>query len=390
MPKHPVLIGYDASSAFGERTGIGHATARLLDALGERLPDGWRVRALFYSARREPLAGDPWLASPRVELRRLRVPSRALLRGWEWLRFPPVEALIGGVALHHSPASYPTPTLRAKSVLTVHDLCFLDEPGHDDPFGGSYFRKTFPKGLARAGRIIAVSQFTKDAVVCAYGISPEKITVIRHGVDRREFHPEADAGDRERIESWTRGEPFILCVASFGPRARKNPGALLEGYAAARSGAKPPPRLLILGHRGTAQEQAEFAAQLDRLGLGDCVAQTGYVPPKALPAFYRDASALVMPSLCEGFGLPVIEAMACGCPILAADAGALPEVAGGAAELFDPRDPASLARAIARLGEEGASARLREAGLERVKTFTWDAAARKTIEVYAELLGERP
>lgn len=391
MSRRPIFVGYDISSAFGQRTGIGHAAARLLDALADELPDNWRIRALFYSARRSPSETDPWRKSPRVDLRRLRIPGRALLRSWQYLHAPPIEALLGGVALHHSPASYVTPALRARRVITVHDLCFLNEgeAAERDPFGSDYFLKTFPKGLARADHIIAVSEFTRGEAIRAYGIAPEKISVIHHGVDRSMFSPESNQADRALIQAFTHGKPYFLCVASFGPRSRKNAVSLLEAYAAAKHEMADLPLLVFLGHKGSPEEQAAFEGAVARLGLGDRAIQTGYVPDEALPAFYRGARALVMPSLCEGFGMPVTEAMACGCPVLAAAAGALPEVAGGAARLFDPRDPEALARALLDVARDGDMfARLHVGGIERAKAFTWESAARRTIEVYREALGQ--
>jgi alpha-1,3-rhamnosyl/mannosyltransferase len=309
------------------------------------------------------------------------------LRGWQYPRFPPIELLLGRVDLHHSPASYITPALGARGVISVFDLFFLRHPEHRDPFGGTYFARTFPRGLERMDRVITCSRFTRDELIKIYEVSPERIAVVPLGVDRDFFDDEPRPTDRSLLDPWTEGRPYLLCVGAIGPR--KNLIGLLEAYAEARRGLADPPLLLMVGRVHDDRSREELDEALDRLALRPWVRFTGYAPAEHLPVLYRHARALVIPSFNEGFGLPVLEAMACGCPVLAAKRGSLPEVAGEAAIMLDIASTSRVAEALARISrDEDLRDRFREAGLERVKSYSWRSSARATIEVYRDLLEE--
>ncbi|MBI3735906.1 glycosyltransferase family 4 protein, partial [Candidatus Sumerlaeota bacterium] len=168
----------------------------------------------------------------------------------------------------------------------------------------------------------------------------------------------------------------------------KNVVGLLEAYANALSCDGKLPRLLIVGHKAAPESQKLFETKLDELKLRERVVTTGYMASDQLAAFYRGALANIVPSLCEGFGIPVIESMACGCPVLVADSGALPEVAGEAGMTMNIASTEEMARRIIEIATDaGLRARLRELGLARAPIFNWRASARKTIEVYREVLG---
>lgn len=395
--KSPFVLGYDASSTVGPRTGIGVVASELLTALLEELPDPWEVRVLVNSAP-HPLPDDPWVASPRVRIKHTKFPGRLLLRGWQYLHAPSIESFLGPLAVHHSPASYIQPTVRAKRVLSVYDLYFLEQPEPKEPYGGGYFEQTFPRGLKRVHRIITTSEYTRRELSRVYGLDDRRITVTPAGVNVDFYRPEADAGDRPVLAPWVGAEPdaaagatadgfgapdrgYFLCVASMGPR--KNLMGLLEAYAAARAEEPGMPPLVLVGDKGTGPHRKDFEDALERLGLEPHVRRPGYVPREHLPAFYRGALALVVPSHCEGFGLPVLEAMACGCPVVTSRSGSLPEVAGEAALYVTVETHRPLTEAMLRVAREAdLRARLRDEGLERAKEFSWRAAARRTIEVY--------
>ena len=370
----------------GERTGIGHAASELLSALTQELPENWKLRVLVNSARHSPPAQDAWVHAPDVEIRHTKVPGRLLLRGWQYLRVPPIEMLLGSIDLYHSPASYIAPAIKAKRVITVHDLFFHQCIEDNDLFGGAYFAKTFPRGLRRCDRIIAISEFTRKELVAAYHLDPGKISVVPLGVNTRVFTLADRTGDAEIIEQLAQSMPYLLCVATVGKK-RKNLTGLLEAYARARSLDGEIPGLLIVGLIEAGSAQSDFEDAISRLDLNRCVRQTGYVPPGHLPALYRHARCLVVPSLYEGFGLPMLEAMACGCPVLASTAGALPETAGDAAVLVNIGSIEETARGMLRICRD-ASLResLKQAGLERVKGFSWTSTARATLAVYSEVM----
>jgi len=386
--KAPARIGFDASSTVGPRTGIGVATAELLTALLPVWPESWSLKVLVNSARWAPPDGDAWPRSKRIELRRTRLPGRLLLRGWQWVGAPPIEWLLGPLELHHSPAGYLTPSRRARAVLTVHDVYFARGPEHPDPFGVSYFRRTFPRRLASAGRVIASSEFTRGELIELYGLQPERVHVVPLGVDPARFHAMLTEADRRAVEPWAPDGPYWLCVSTIGPK-RKNLTRLVEAYARARVHAPDLPPLVIAGRQDPGPELEALRRAIDAGGLDGRVRLTDYLPPPTLPSLYRAARALVIPSLSEGFGLPALEAMACGCPVLAARAGALPEVVGEAALLFDPTSADAIAAAILQVDREPPLREaLRVAGIDRARRFTWAASAQATLGVYATALAE--
>jgi glycosyltransferase involved in cell wall biosynthesis len=215
--------------------------------------------------------------------------------------------------------------------------------------------------------VLAVSELTKRDLIELYGIPEEKIVVTPNGVDPA-FTPDGPQPN---------GEPYALFVGALQPR--KDATTAIEALALV---GEQPPRLILVGPDKGGRADAESTAQ--RLGLADRVELRGHVPQYELAALYRGAACLVFPSRYEGFGLPVLEAMASGTPVVATTAGALPEIAGGAAILVDQRNPVALAGGIERAIAD--RERLRRAGLERARRYSWAETARRTLEVYRELL----
>ena len=262
---------------------------------------------------------------------------------------------------HALPVACPCP-----AVVTVHDLSFEREPSLMGLRERMIFRAVVPRAARLAARVIAVSELTKRDLVEIYRIPEEKIVVVPNGVDPsfRSDGPHP-AGD------------YALVVGALQPR--KEPEAAIEALALLGNGDL---RLVFAGPDRGGRAGAERAAE--RTGLQGRVDFRGYVPQEELAALYRGAACLVFPSRYEGFGLPVLEAMASGTPVVATSAGALPEVAGDAAILVDERDPAALAGGIERaLADRD---RLVAAGLERAKLYSWTETARRTLAVYRELL----
>ena len=215
--------------------------------------------------------------------------------------------------------------------------------------------------------MLAVSELTKRDLIEHYGIPETKIVVTPNGVDPA-FTPQGSSPN---------GEPYALFVGALQPR--KNAGIAIEALALLGEGA---PRLVVVGKDHGGRADAERAAE--RNGIAGRVDFRGHVPQEELAALYRGAACLVFPSRYEGFGLPMVEAMASGTPVVATTAGALPEVAGGAAILVEERNPVALAGGIERAIAD--RERLVAAGLERARQFTWAETARRTLEVYRSLL----
>lgn len=391
-PTSAPRIGIDGSSVVGLRTGIGTATAELLTALSEVWPAPWPAARVWVNSRRHDLPSrDPWTTSPAFSIRRTGLPGRVLLRAWQYLGWPPVEYFTGPIDLIHAPASYIPPVRAARRVVTVHDVYFKYAPQHVDTYGGEYFLKTFERKLHQADHIIAISKFTRDEVLKFYPIDPERISVVPHAVDPRRFTPAPAPGDAAAIRGLGLELPYLLCVATIEPR--KNLITLIEAYARMRqilrAGGQKPPHLVITGQPAWGISALE--ARVREASLQNIVKFTGYLDDELLPPLYRQALGFVFPSVYEGFGLPVLEALACGCPAAVAQAGALPEVAGEAALYFNPKDSDCMARTLTRfISEPHLRADLREAGLHRTREFTWEATARGILDVYRRTLAAPP
>jgi glycosyltransferase involved in cell wall biosynthesis len=289
---------------------------------------------------------------------------------WEQTVLP---ARLGGRLLW-SPANT-GPWWVDRQVVTVHDAAPLDHPEWFASKFARWYGFVLPRLLSSARRIITVSEFSRVRLVDHAAAVATRIDVIPLGIGH-EFRPVDDSAVAELRRRRRLPDDYVLAVGSLQPR--KNLARLLVAWERLRP--RFPDTLLVVA--GARFDDIFGSAGFDRLPRR--VLLLGYVDDAELPALYTGARALVHPSLYEGFGLPLLEAMACGTPVVTSAGSAMAELADGAAELVDPRDPASIAegieRAIARRDE------LRTAGFERARAFTWDAAADATAAVYQELV----
>jgi glycosyltransferase involved in cell wall biosynthesis len=257
------------------------------------------------------------------------------------------------------------PLYRGASVVTVHDLSFERLPGLMSLRDRTLFRSFVPRSVRRAQRVLTGSEWTKRDLVERYGLSPDKIAVTPYGVD-----PIFGPNGRDDARA-----PYALFVGAIQPR--KGPLTALEAISLVDD-----LRLVLVGPEKRGGD--ELRAAVRRLGLEHRVELVGHVGLPELAALYRGAACLVFPSRYEGFGLPVLEAMASGTPVVATEAGAIPEVAGDAAVLVQPNDPVALAGGIERALAD--RERLVPAGLARAGRYSWAQTARLTLDVYRELL----
>jgi glycosyltransferase involved in cell wall biosynthesis len=328
----------DADVLGRQRTGDETYVENLLRELPAAAPD-LRFAAVTRHPARVP---------PGVEALELSAGSQELRMAWQLPRLIRRVRPRAGHYQHSLPLR-----IVGRTVLTVHDLSFERDPSVMGLKDRLVFRTTVPRSARRADRVIAVSERTRDDLVELYGIAREKIAVIPHGVDPA-FSPGNGSGER-----------FLLFVGAV--QRRKDPRAALE---AANDLQLP---LVIVGP----EREPALASELRELGAD----LRGYVEKPQLAQLYRQAACLVVPSRYEGFGLPVLEAMASGTPVVAAPDAALVEVAGDAAVYADGNDlPGAILQALERREE------LRAAGLARAAQFSWAEAARRTVEVYRELL----
>jgi glycosyltransferase involved in cell wall biosynthesis len=257
----------------------------------------------------------------------------------------------------HYPFTVPLPRAHVPRVITLHDVLHRDHPSLVSRSTRAFRLVAYDRAARASERVIVPSAFVRDRAVVTLGLDPERVRVVPHGVDHRSF----------RLGSEAR-EPFVLYPARRWPH--KNHQRLFEAFAEVRR-KRPDFELVLTG---------------DRAGgaLPPGIRTLGRVSLEELARLYRTASATVFPSMYEGFGAPVLEAMASGCPVAAADAGALAEVAGDAAVLFDPREPADIAQAILRAIDEADE--LASRGVGWAARFTWEVSARSHEAVYKELL----
>jgi glycosyltransferase involved in cell wall biosynthesis len=346
--------------------GTARATRGVLDALAGGHPEinVQGVAAWHGSGERHRVGG----LCPVVYL---PLPRRALYEGWLRLGRPLVERFVGPVDVVWASSMVPVAT-RAPMVATVHDLAFLDQPEHASRRGRSFFPRAWAAVVERASFIVCPSQVVADD--CARrGASPDRIRVVPWGVDPPISAPEAAAVVRRAHDL---PERFVLWVGTLEPR--KNLTGLVEAMSRVKG-----LDLVVVGPEGWNLDGADLLAP-----LGARAHRIGVVDDHTLSALYRAASVFAFPSLAEGFGLPVLEAMAHGTPVVTSVGAATAEVAGTAARLVEPTDPAAIARAIeATLDEAEHTRELVRAGRRRARELSWARAADGYASVLTEATG---
>jgi glycosyltransferase involved in cell wall biosynthesis len=292
----------------------------------------------------------------------------------------PQRAGADGYDLIHCTTPYGTfMPCRYKNIITICDvtpLLFSEAHGRMNVW---HHRFALPSILQRADRIITISESSKRDIVRLYGIREEKVRVTLLAADERfQFDPVGAPG-----ESLVKlPQPYILNVGTLEPR--KNLDGLIRAFASAKRGGMPH-ALVITGAKGWGESR--LAPLIKELGVSASVVFTGFVEEEDLPHLYRGADFFVYPSLYEGFGLPVLEAMACGTPVITSNSSSVPEVAGDAALLVDPRSEAELSAAMLRLaGDRALKVSLREQGVSRATQFSWARTVRETLMVYQDVL----
>jgi glycosyltransferase involved in cell wall biosynthesis len=272
------------------------------------------------------------------------------------------------------------PFLRCTSVVTVHDIAYALFPHTFSPRDRLLLSIAVPLSMRRAQRVITVSDAARRDILRHYRVAAEKVVAIPNAVEDH-FRPAPDQDAWARVRArYGLPDRYILAVGNLQPR--KNLRRLIEAFAALRAASRIDQRLVLVG-KGLWRESDVFGA-IKAHGLEEEVIATGYVPDADLPVLYRAADVFVYPSLYEGFGLPPLEAMACGTPVITSNDSSLPEVVGDAALLIEPTDVGDLATALARLlGDAALRGRLVAAGLARAARFSWEETARRTLAVYA-------
>ncbi len=305
------------------------------------------------------------------------------LRQMAWLQVSlPLQLRRTGADLFHAPAMIGPFWQPCPTVFTILDLAVIEYPEVFDPLWRSYVLLNLRLALARAGAVIAISESTRQDVLRHFSLRPELVRVVYFGCDPR-FRPVDNAELRESVRAnFGLPERFILYVGTLEPR--KNVPRLLQAFHHLKAEGRIPHKLVMVGERGWLYH--DIFQELQALGLENEVLFVGYVDHDQLPVIYGMSEMLVLPSLYEGFGLPPLEAMACGCPVVTSNASSLPEVVGEAALCVDPYDVRAIAEAMATLvfrPERRLDLVCR--GLERARLFSWERAAAETLEVYVQI-----
>ena len=363
-------IGFDGTPLLGEKTGVGWYTHELIDAVAKLSPDDDMVVFPISWRTARQLNLDP-PHRPNVGVERKLAPARPLWAMWDRVPFPPVEWLVNCDVFHATNFIAP-PSRKVPTVVTVHDIGFVHHPDDVSP-GVRRMARLLPEILRRAAAIITVSEFTKSEVCTWIPEVADRISVIPNGSHAR------PSGKDTGLEP---GPPYALMLGTVEPR--KNAPLALDA-------------LQVLRHRGVdlrlvlaggTSPLMDVPALMGERGLGPTeVVRTGYLEDERVSALLGQARLLVFPSLYEGFGMPLLEAMEAGVPVVAARAGATPETLGDAGVLVDPDDVEGFADAVERVAfDEPFRAELIAAGRTQAAKFTWARAAASCLDLYRSVV----
>lgn len=365
MTGDELVIGVNGRQlAEPEPTGIGRYTECLLEALATVS----NARYVVFGVKTLPpaLSDEPTITPAGAVPPTHSGPTAHL---WEQTCLPlAVERY--GVDLLHVPGGNPPLVSSSPVVTTIHDLAPVTHPEWFSRGYATLYRMTIPLAVRRSDRLLAVSAFTRDELLARYPVASNSVTVTYNGVS-------PPTGNDSIPNSGLDLDGYFLFVGADNPR--KNLATLLAAYRRYRETVERPAELVLVG------PQRDIFRGSGATGRG--VHRLGYVTDTELGWLYRNATLLVFPSLYEGFGLPILEAMSAGIPVLTSDRGAMAEVAGEAAVLVDPTAPAAIADAMSRIAHDGTLRdRLADAGRDRAASFTWERAAEHTFEVYNEVV----
>lgn len=379
-------ITIDYTPAIHQRAGIGRLTREVVRALLEQ-PTEHRLRLFCMGTPNR--ANIPTVISDRL----ISIPlnDRWMYRIWHRARLPiPVEVFAGACDVYHATDFVLPPVWsRTRTVLTVHDLTFERDPDSAQPQLLRFLKRVVPRSARRASHIVADSHATAHDLTELYGIPPERITTIHSGADAR-FRPYdarvvTDEARQLRAKYGLSDAPYILTVGTL--QRRKNHLTLVRAFAklAQSRSTEDPLQLIICGGKGWLYD--DVVAEVRTLGIAQSVKFIGFIDEADLPALYRAARVFAFPSLYEGFGLPPLEAMACGLPVVTSNASSLPEVVGDAGMMIDPLNVEGFADALARaVDDDDWRVGAIERGLRRAALFTWQRAAEQLLDVYLRVL----
>ncbi len=374
-------IGYDVRPFLKEETGVGVYFKNMI----QLLPRIDRVNQyyLFSSSWKDRISCQKIPSFEVVHFRDFRIPVKAINFLWSKLNWPLLDTFFRTeLDLTHSPTPLIVPT-KGRTIVTVYDLFFMDFPElADNQARRDFFRKA-ETSFRKADGIITISKFTKNELLEKFTVEESKVRVVYLGIDHGAWDDISASGVEEIRAKYGLPSTFLLFVGAIEPR--KNLLRLIKALTMIHKEYESI-SLVMVGRRG--QELKKLTDEIERQSLQSWVKMLGYVPESDLKYLYRLASLLVFPSLCEGFGLPVLEAMTSGLPVVTSRSSALPEIAEHAALYFDPENPAEMAEKILQaLQDKKLYENLRDKGLKRANAFQWEKTAAETLNFYEEVAG---
>ena len=380
MKNQPVHIGLNAHLLSLRQSyrgaGISWCIINLLRNLGRVSPDFFQYSAFL---------SDQVFQEPSLRLHLSRLPTHRPVVRILWEQFiQPLALRRAGVDLLHALAFVAPLAAPCPFIVTVYDLSFLRYPEAFRPLNRWYLTQFTAHSVKRARAVITISESTRQDVINFLGVSPDRVYPVYCGTDQK-FRPlpapEVEAFKKARQLP----DNFILYLGTLEPR--KNVDGLIRAYAHWREREPAAPPLIVAGGKGWYYNK--IFELVESLNLAEAIHFPGYISHEELPLWYNAASLFVYPSFFEGFGLPVLEAMACGTPVITSTVSSLPEVAGrdGAARLVNPTEHETLAEAMARLmADADLRASMSERGLAQAAKFRWEKTARETVAIYQKVL----
>jgi len=374
----PAKVALELQPCIGQRSGIGNYTYELAKRLTDDEDLRFSGNMFNFIGRNENAASLAGITMPVKECQKF--PYGVYRRLWHWLSLS-YDKLFPDVADLSVFFNYIVPPRISGKVLnTVHDLTWLRFPETMDKKNLRRIERDIDYSIGRSDRILTISEFSKREIIDLLGVSEEKIRLLPCAAT--DMPEAADWAEVKRKHNLTR--PYLLYVGNIEPR--KNLSRLLQAFDLLKSEQGIAEQLVIAG--GSGWGSAEFQQTLQRMKHTEDVVQVGYVEPAVKRALYANAAAFVFPSLYEGFGIPPLEAMSCGCPVVCTNAASLPEVVGEAAELVDPLDVQSIAGGIWRVVSDREYAdKLRLAGFGQVEKYSWEQSAARFKKICQEVLG---
>jgi len=373
-------IGFDIRPFLKEETGVGVYFKNLLFSLSDLDPEN--EYCLFTSSWKDRFQTDKIPSFSKMRFRDFRFPVKALNFFWYKFGWPHLDSFFQTkLDLTHSPTPLLLPS-KGKNIVTVYDLFFMDQPHIAVREARQDFRKKITGALQKADGIITISQFTKKRLLERFSLDPGKVKVIYLGLDRKFWLSGTQTVQNSAQTPFKLPSSFLLFVGAL--ERRKNITALLKAFQAVRSHHKGL-HLVLAGRKG--EDTENILRTIQELKIAPWVKLTGYCTDDELRSLYHSASLFVFPSLHEGFGLPLIEAMACGLPVTASRTSAVSEIGQNAVNYFDPDNPDDIAHCILTVLEDTALRKsLISTGKKRSAEFSWGKTAEETLRFYHKVM----